>query len=563
MFQFAFHTRHSCSCFPREHNQTAAMRAHVGSALRGLLCGVLFGALSAALPVKAQTGDVSFSLPPASKIVAGSDGSSSAATGTPAQDASSASEEDSAPGYHWRGLIWQSIEFNLAENGFRTSQDYVMRDLLAHKPFWHDWIASNKQWNMGRWSDGDDFLVDDVGHPIQGAVSAFIEIQNSPSDARIEWGDPGYVQSRFKGFLWATVFSTHEKISPAGEAGVGNDGGFTYGNQCHYTCTSANFGPGTTDTKYTNNTGWTDFIITPTVGMLWVLAEDVLDKDLSDRLSEAYPEKLWPKIVRGGLNPSRSFANLLRWRNPWYRDFQHAMPEPDRVHFFSSEERVAWERLPRYQIAPTWSVFSVASNTTDCFNCRRTALGFGLQQSNQIRGWLTLDTALSYHPNASPLPSDRAGGDLTFASFGLGATKEWRYYGVHLGIGPALAHFTRAYETSPESFTIYTYPMGVGTTQITPAGSNQPGVVDANGTPEEPRLGGITHFAWNIDLHADYKINSHLGIRAGVDEHVIRYRTDKVNAPGIGVPPYISWLSKENFINRGSQALELGPVFSF
>jgi hypothetical protein len=42
--------------------------------------------------------------------------------------------------YQWRGLIWQSVEFNVVENGFRVSSDPVMRDILAHRPFWHDWL---------------------------------------------------------------------------------------------------------------------------------------------------------------------------------------------------------------------------------------------------------------------------------------------------------------------------------------------------------------------------------------------------------------------------------------
>ncbi len=466
-------------------------------------------------------------------------------------------------GYSWRGLIWQTIEFDAAEHSFRANQDYLLRDLIAHKPFWHDYIASVHQWNMGRFSDGDDFLVDDVGHPMQGAVSAFLEIQNSPTDSRIQWGEPGYARSRFKGFLWATVFSTQQKVSPAGEAGVGNDGGYTYGNQCHYQCTSANFGPGTGDTKYTNNTGWTDLVITPTVGMLWVVAEDVLDKEVSDRLRERYPGKLWPKIVRGGLSPARSFANLLRWRNPWYRDFEHAEPVPDRVYFFSADDWDASHRVPSLEVAPYLSRFAIATNTASCFNCRQTVTGSGVQATAHIRGWLSFDSVVSYHAGASPLPSDRAGGDMLFAAFGLSATREWRYYAAHIAVRPGLLRFNRAYLTSPRPVVITTVPPGIGTEGADPASREGPGVVDANGTAEQPKLGDITHFVWNVGVSGDYKITSHLGIRAGLDENVVRYRTDKVNTPGIGVPPYLSWLSKQNFINRSSYSIKIGPVFSF
>jgi hypothetical protein len=84
-------------------------------------------------------------------------------------------------GYHWRGLIAQSLFFNVIENSFRAASDDQIRTLLANKPFWHDYVASIRQFNMRRWNDGDDFRVNYVGHPMQGAVSGFIEIQNDPT----------------------------------------------------------------------------------------------------------------------------------------------------------------------------------------------------------------------------------------------------------------------------------------------------------------------------------------------------------------------------------------------
>jgi hypothetical protein len=47
--------------------------------------------------------------------------------------------------------------------------------------------------------------------------------------------------------------------------------------------------------------------------MLWVFAEDFIDKDISDPIANhAAPNAWWPKVIRGGLNPTRTFANLLR-----------------------------------------------------------------------------------------------------------------------------------------------------------------------------------------------------------------------------------------------------------
>ena len=61
--------------------------------------------------------------------------------------------------YHWRGLLAQSLFFNVIENGFRAASDDQIRNLLANKPFWHDYAASVRQFNMRRWNDGDDFLL--------------------------------------------------------------------------------------------------------------------------------------------------------------------------------------------------------------------------------------------------------------------------------------------------------------------------------------------------------------------------------------------------------------------
>ncbi len=52
--------------------------------------------------------------------------------------------------YHWKGLLLQSLEFNVIENSWRIASDDQIRDLLANKPYWHDYIASLHQFNMRR-----------------------------------------------------------------------------------------------------------------------------------------------------------------------------------------------------------------------------------------------------------------------------------------------------------------------------------------------------------------------------------------------------------------------------
>src|SRR5271155_425663 len=47
-------------------------------------------------------------------------------------------------GFHWWPALQQSFNFLLIEHGFRIATDPFLRYLLWHKPFWHDWAASNQ-----------------------------------------------------------------------------------------------------------------------------------------------------------------------------------------------------------------------------------------------------------------------------------------------------------------------------------------------------------------------------------------------------------------------------------
>jgi hypothetical protein len=249
---------------------------------------------------------------------------------------------DSEERYHWKGLLLESLEFNVIENSWRIASDDQIRDLLATKPYWHDYFASLRQFNMRRWNDGDSFVVNYVGHPLQGAVSGYIQIQNDPTGRMLEISaSREYWRSRGLAFLWATLYSTQSEIGPVGEAAIGNEGGWTYprGVTCYRPCSQFKPGVGT----YTNNTGWVDFIITPVVGTLWILAEDTLDRFVSDpyQRHDTTFRLGYPKILRASLSPARSFANVMRGQKPWYRDWQPQItPYFAGFRIIQSEDRI-------------------------------------------------------------------------------------------------------------------------------------------------------------------------------------------------------------------------------
>src|SRR5258705_12995180 len=152
--------------------------------------------------------------------------------------------------------------------------------LLLNKPYWSNSGASLEQYNLRRWNEGDSIKVNYIGHPMEGAIAGYIEVQNDPRGREVQISrNRHYWNSRFRAFLWETVYSTYWELGPTGETPIFNQGGFTYPIGCknhNLTCEAT--------ANYTNNTGWVDFIITPIVGTLWLVGEDTIDRYVSDPL---------------------------------------------------------------------------------------------------------------------------------------------------------------------------------------------------------------------------------------------------------------------------------------
>lgn len=440
--------------------------------------------------------------------------------------------------YAYGKLVWESLAFTGAENLYRLSTDPYMRHLIADGPYWHNYIASLRQWNMRRWNDGDDFLVDYIGHPMQGGVSGFIEIQNSPRDKYLRLsGSREYWRSRLHAMLWSTVFSTQQKIGPLGEAALGSAGGYTYALHCPAPCKS--YVPGVT--KYTNNTGWTDLITTPTIGTLWTVFEDFLDKEVSDRLEDHLPGVVPAKIIRGSLNPTRTVANLMRGKNPWYRDYRHRpdmagtaapLPSTGSGARFSGESPTPADA--RFELFPHLDAISLPVNTPACkAACRRLQYGPGIGFSSRLTHFVDFDSDVSMHSDASPLPSDRAGGSAIIGTFGFRSGIRTERFALRASIRPGFVSYDKAYEWSPVA-----------------------------GKPT-PKVGRITHFTTALAVSTDLNFGRHTAARFVVLNLPVRYREARTRAPGVGKPPYLNWLSHEIFATNENWGFQTGLVMRF
>jgi hypothetical protein len=437
--------------------------------------------------------------------------------------------------YHWKGLLWESFAFFGVENSQRLMADPYFRQLTADRPFWHDYFASMKHWDWRRWSDGDDFLVAYIAHPLQGSVTEFIELQNSPRDRGLRISDGrAYWRSRLgPALLWATAYSTDQKLGPLGEAALGSEGGYTYVIGCPFYCSAYFENP--SQFKVTNNTGWVKLVTTPVVGTLWTVMEDAIDHFISDRVQGDDLTRVFPKILRGSLNPARTMANALRWRKPWYRDWQHGTDDlriTAGVHFLPGDDDVI-RAAPKYELFPHLEWISLPVNTGSCSHCRETLTGYGFGFSKRIATYADLDSDWNFVNNASPVASDRAGGNIVMGTVGLKSGYTSQFFSLKAFLRPGFLSYDRAYQSSPSE------------------------------TNPTPTIGRVTHFTAALGIEGDYAINRHLALRGVFGNQPVRYREPYVDPPGPGTNPYLNWLSKLTFLTNENWTYQAGAVMRF
>lgn len=201
--------------------------------------------------------------------------------------------------FQWKPAFAQAMRFLWIEHTFRFLTEPGTRAELRG-PFFKDWINSVR--STRGWRDGDPFLVNYIGHPMQGSVTNYIFVHNDPRSLKLEAGfNKAYFKSRLKAMLFSTLYSTQFELGPLGEASLGNVGLKPSERSRH-------------------PSALVDLIVTPTLGTVWMMGEDVLDRVVVKRLEDHVTNRFVRLMVRGVLNPSKSFANILRGRYPWHRD---------------------------------------------------------------------------------------------------------------------------------------------------------------------------------------------------------------------------------------------------
>jgi len=195
-------------------------------------------------------------------------------------------------GFRWKAALKQSLLLLSIQHGYAMTQPKTRRELRG--PFLKDYFRSVR--NLHGWDDGGRFFTNYVAHPLQGAVTGYIQVQNDPRGIRQQFGGSGaYWRSRLKALAWSAASSTQFELGPLSQASIGNVG-------------------------KARKLTYIDLVVTPTVGTALLVGEDALDRFVVRRI-EAGSDNFYLRVAaRVLLNPARSCANLLRFKKPWHRD---------------------------------------------------------------------------------------------------------------------------------------------------------------------------------------------------------------------------------------------------
>jgi hypothetical protein len=239
----------------------------------------------------------------------------------------------------WSQLAGQSLLFMGVENAFRYTTEDGTRETVSG-PFTQGYWKAVE--NLHGWSDGDPFYVNYVGHPMQGAVSGYLWTHNDRAYRNIQFGqNRRYWKGKLRGAAYSYIYSVLIEIGPLSEASIG-----------------------AIQAKYPAQ-GFVDHVVTPAIGLAWSIGEDALDR-YAIRHIEAHTRNRWALLlVRSGLNPARSMANVLAFQPPWHRDNRPGVLSPylqdrDVMEALGERNTANIEVAPPPGVAPF--EFTLASN---------------------------------------------------------------------------------------------------------------------------------------------------------------------------------------------------------
>ena len=241
---------------------------------------------TAVIPLSAQNSTIQDAAPAAVAAAIAADQASAQAVAT--------SRDGADSGFQWGRGLGESVLFLGVQHGIRFFTEEKTREQLDG-PFWDDYVASVK--GLRGWDDGGKVFTNYIAHPAQGGITGYIWLQNSRANREVMFGGSSrYWTSRIKAMLWTAAWSAQFEIGPVSEASIGNVG------------------------KIPGTQGYVDLAITPVMGTVLIISEDVMDRYVWTWLDRHVSNRPLRALLQSLSTPTRSAANTMRFRVPWYRD---------------------------------------------------------------------------------------------------------------------------------------------------------------------------------------------------------------------------------------------------
>jgi len=288
---------------------------------------------------------------------------SSAATTDRDSDSGVVSAPSERKGLDWGRALTESFTFLVIEQAYVVHTDFnwvVVENGIPFNHYWRDYNQSLTSWWHAGWSAGEDPLYNYVGHPIQGAMTGYIELQNDPKYYNLEFSNTKpYWRSRLKAMLWNAVYSTQWSIGLLSEMTVEK-----YGTAARPPWNANGTFPCDTKTCY-SGVGKVNLVMTPVGGFGWMLTEDILDKKIVEWVEGRTDNRFLINTLRCSLNPIRGGANILHGRRPWYR----ASRDEHTVSLLRQPPNaVVSETVPKTQV-PSWGDVFLGFSHIGSSNC--------------------------------------------------------------------------------------------------------------------------------------------------------------------------------------------------
>ena len=424
--------------------------------------------------------------------------------------------------FHFWPAMLQSVEFTVSSDAFRVATDSGLQYNLEHLPYFHNWFVSYGGYNLHRWADGDDFIVNDVGHPLQGAVFSRIFFQNSPRGRNAVIGkNRDYWMTRLKGVAWAAVWEAQWKVGPFSETSIGNAGGFIYLPGCGYKASCLTDPPKGVHKPPTNNTGLSDWVMTPWGGMLWVMGEDTLEKYVVVPVARNH-RILGGRVLRAMLEPSKDWAALFMGKLVWQLPNENnnfVMPtKKAKVH--NENESGPAPVFTHWELGAQYTNVSLPVVTKDCLGCRQYTSGVGFNFVWSPTRIFGVDSAVY------ALPGQGGSRPMTEGLFGARIGERWQNWALYAKIRPGFIYYDDAVQKLGQSDT-----------------------------------SSLTRFATDFGAVAEIYPNRNSTFRVDVGTTLVRYLTDRTNT--VTVSHFGSLLSDDIIVTQGNFQVSTGYVYRF